>query len=294
MEFDDQFANAARAVERELNLVMPASEDREGVLFAAMRYAALGGGKRVRGFLVSASAALFDVPAPQAIRVAAAVECVHAYSLVHDDLPCMDDDDLRRGQPTLHRKYDEATAVLTGDALLTLAFELLSDSAVIPIAAVRSELVAALARAAGGQGMVGGQILDLAAERQPLDEHLVIRLQRLKTGEMIVFSASAGAILGRAGGSERQHLEMYAHDLGLAFQITDDLLDVTGDAAVLGKTAGKDENAGKATFVSLLGVDGARARAAMLVTQAAAHLELFGEKADPLRGMCEFVVSRRA
>ncbi len=293
LSFEERLSQAARAVEHELEQVLPQAGGPEGKLFEAMRYAVLGGGKRVRPFLVTASAALFDVPAAQAERVGAAVECVHTYSLVHDDLPCMDDDDLRRGRPTLHKQFDEATAVLAGDALLTLAFELLSDAKVIPNATVRSELVAALAAAAGGHGMVGGQIMDLAAEHRELDELAVIRLQRMKTGEMIAFSAMAGAILGRAGHSERNHLRMYAQDLGLAFQITDDILDLGGDVQAMGKSTGKDAKAGKATFVALGGLDKARARAAMLAGQAAAHLELFGERANALRGLCDFVLSRQ-
>ncbi len=285
---------AARAVENELRNLLPTPDDRpEGRLFEAMRYAVLGGGKRLRPFLVAASSSLFDVPPAQAVRVGVAIECVHCYSLIHDDLPCMDDDDMRRGQPTVHIKYDEATAVLAGDALLTFAFELLSDGAVLPNAQVRIELVAGLARAAGARGMVGGQTIDLAAETTVLSEAETVRLQRLKTGEMIAFSAEAGAILGRAGRAERQALHMYAHDLGLAFQITDDLLDRTGSRAEIGKSVGKDAAAGKATIVALLGVEQATARARMLAQQAAAHLDIFGEKGNSLKSMCEFVVNRR-
>jgi farnesyl diphosphate synthase len=239
------------------------------------------------------SAALFNVTPDYARRVAAAVELVHAYSLVHDDLPCMDDDDMRRGRPTVHVRYDEATAVLTGDALLTLAFEVLTDERTAADPRVRAELVRSLARAAGGHGMVGGQMLDLLGERRSLDEQGIVRLQRLKTGELIAFSGEAGAILARADPEHRAALRMYAHDLGLAFQIADDLLDVEGEAAELGKAVGKDADAGKATFVGLLGLDGARERARLLAGQAKLHLEPFGEKADPLRELCDFVINRR-
>jgi farnesyl diphosphate synthase len=228
----------------------------------------------------------------ECLRVAAAVEIVHAYSLVHDDLPCMDDDDMRRGQPTVHVKFDEATAVLTGDALLTLAFEILADRQTSPDPEVRMALVAGLARAAGGQGMVGGQMLDLWAESHPLNEAGTARMQRLKTGEMIAFSGEAGGILARARPQQRQALRMFAHDLGLAFQITDDLLDVEGAAEQVGKATGKDAAAGKATIIAKLGVEGARDRAALLSRQATAHLDHFGKKANSLRDLCDFVLNR--
>ncbi|MFP6696550.1 MAG: polyprenyl synthetase family protein, partial [Alphaproteobacteria bacterium] len=224
--------------------------------------------------------------------VAAAVEIVHAYSLAHDDLPCMDDDDMRRGQPTVHVKFDEATAVLTGDALLTLAFEILADRQTSPDPEVRMALVAGLARAAGGQGMVGGQMLDLWAESHPLNEAGTARMQRLKTGEMIAFSGEAGGILARARPQQRQALRMFAHDLGLAFQITDDLLDVEGAAEQVGKATGKDAAAGKATIIAKLGVEGARDRAALLSRQATAHLDQFGKKANSLRDLCDFMLNR--
>jgi len=294
-DFDAALRATAQAVEAELDRILPKPEGGpEGRLFEAMRYATLGGGKRLRPFLVRASAGIFEVPSERAVRVGAAVELLHGYSLVHDDLPCMDDDVLRRGQPTVHVKFDEATAVLAGDALLTLSFEVLADVATAPDPKVRADLVLGLARAAGGQGMVGGQMLDLLGENQALDETQIVRMQRLKTGEMIAFSGEAGAILARAGNAERHALRMYAHDLGLAFQIADDVLDVTASTVEIGKTAGKDEVQGKATFVSILGVDGARERARMLAGQAQAHLELFGERADALRALAEFVINRRA
>ena len=292
--FDAALAAAARAVEAELSRILPESGAQpESRLFLAMRYATLGGGKRLRPFLVSASARIFGAPQQRAARVGAAIELVHTYSLVHDDLPCMDDDDLRRGQPTVHVRYDEATAVLAGDALLTLAFEVLSDEATTPDLTVRLELIRGLSRAAGARGMVGGQMLDLLAEHQAPDETGIVRLQRLKTGEMIAFSAEAGAILGHGGPEARQALRMYAHDLGLAFQITDDLLDVRGASADVGKRTGKDAARGKATFVALLGEEGAESRARLLARQAVAHLELFGEKANSLRNVADFVINRR-
>lgn len=284
---------AAKAVDRELSRLLPDGDEAESQLFEAMRYAVLGGGKRLRPFLVVAGGEIFDVAIASCLRVGAAIELVHAYSLVHDDLPCMDDDDLRRGQPTVHRKYDEATAVLVGDALQALAFEVLSHQDTASDPKVRADLVLGLARAAGSHGMVGGQMLDLLAETQPMDQNQIVRLQRLKTGEMIAFAGEAGGILGHADQAGRDALKMYAHDLGLAFQITDDLLDVEGDAAEVGKAVGKDADAGKATFVSLLGVEGARQRAQILSEQAAQHLELFGRKADTLRALCEFVINRR-
>lgn len=292
VDFNAMLAKAAEAVDQELENLLPAGRELEHRLFDAMRYAVLGGGKRLRPFLVIASGEIFDIEMAQCLRTAAAVELVHAYSLVHDDLPCMDDDDLRRGRPTVHVEFDEATAVLTGDALLTLAFEILADRQTSSDPEVRTNLVTGLARAAGGHGMVGGQILDLWAESNPLDEAGTVRMQRLKTGEMIAFAGEAGAILARARPRQRQALRMFAHDLGLAFQITDDLLDVEGTAEDVGKATGKDVAAGKATIVSMLGVDAARDRATLLSRQAAAHLGHFGDKANPLRALCEFVITR--
>ena len=294
-EFKAALDAAAKAVVTALDQLLPKSDEGpEGQLFEAMRYATLGGGKRLRPFLVLAGADIFEVAKSRAVRVAAAVEMVHSYSLVHDDLPCMDDDVLRRGQPTVHVKFDEATAVLVGDGLLTLAFEVLAGIETAHEPGVRAELVLGLSRAAGAHGMVGGQMLDLLAENKPLNEMEVVRLQRLKTGEMIAFSGEAGAILARTGTGDRQALRMYAHDLGLAFQITDDLLDVTAESDDIGKTVGKDAAQGKATFVAMLGVEGARKRARMLSDQAIAHLDVFGGRADSLRGLAEFVFSRRS
>ena len=286
--------DAAAAVEALLDALLPQPAGPEGRLFEAMRYAVLGAGKRLRPLLVLASAELFSVARLCAERVAAAVELVHCYSLIHDDLPCMDDDDLRRGRPTVHKAFDEATAVLAGDALLTFAFEVLAASHTHGDPEVRIELVRALAAAAGGHGMVGGQIIDLAAEHQHLDLGATTRLQLLKTGAMIGFACESGAILGKAPPAAKHALHAYAHDLGLAFQITDDLLDAEGSAAETGKRVGKDGAAGKATFVSLLGLEQARTQAAMLAAQAAEHLDLFGEKANLLREVAEFVITRRA
>mgnify|MGYP003971982883 FL=1 len=285
-------AMLAEAVDQELDNLLPAGRELEHRLFDAMRYAVLGGGKRLRPFLVIAGGEIFDMEMAQCLRTAAAVELVHAYSLVHDDLPCMDDDDLRRGRPTVHVKFDEATAVLVGDALLTLAFEILADRRTSADPAVRTNLVAGLAKAAGGHGMVGGQVLDLWAENNPLDEAGTVRMQRLKTGEMIAFAGEAGGILARARPQQRQALRMFAHDLGLAFQITDDLLDAEGSAVEVGKATGKDAAAGKATIVAKLGIEAARDRATLLSRQAAAHLDRFGDKANPLRALCEFVITR--
>ncbi len=287
------FRDTASAVEEILDRILGAVEGPESQLFESMRYATLAGGKRFRPFLVCQSASLFSVSRISALRVAAAVELVHCYSLVHDDLPAMDDDDLRRGQPTVHKKFDEATAILAGDALLTLAFQVLANQRTHENAEVRAELVSALAAAAGGRGMVGGQMLDLAAENMQLDMGGITRLQRLKTGAMITFSCEAGAILGRASAEPREALRGYAHDLGLSFQIADDLLDVEGTMEETGKAVGKDAVAGKATFVSIMGVERARAQAQLLAQQAVEHLAVFGEKADLLREAAPFVVERR-
>ena len=286
-------AEAATAVTEEMERLLPKGDGLEGRVFEAMHYAIMAGGKRLRPFLVMTSAQLFNVAKKSALRAAAAVEMVHTYSLVHDDLPAMDDDDLRRGKPTCHVKFGEATAILTGDALLTLAFGILGDPATHSDPEVRCGLVTAIAAAAGAKGMVGGQMMDLEAENRPLDIGAITRLQRLKTGELIAFSCEAGAILGKASEPARHALKAFAHDLGLAFQITDDLLDTLGNESDLGKKVGKDAHAGKATFVSILGVERARAQALMLAEQAVAHLDLFEEKADLLRDVARFVVERR-
>jgi len=287
-------AQAAEMVESAIARLLPTTDLPEAVLYDAMRYGSLGGGKRLRPFLVLTSAALFGVGEECAVRVAAAVEFVHCYSLIHDDLPAMDDGDLRRGRPTVHRQFDEATAILAGDGLLTFAFEVLADPATHEDPNVRCQLVSALARAAGPHGMVGGQMLDLIAEHETFDMGTVTRLQRMKTGEMIAFGCEAGAILGKAGAPQRHALHAYAHDLGLAFQIADDLLDIEGTEAETGKGVGRDAVAGKATFVSILGRDRARAQAEMLSRQAVSHLEIFDGRADLLKAVAEYVVTRRA
>lgn len=262
-------------------------------IYSAMRYTTLGGGKRLRPFLVSQSASLFGVAEMNALRTGAALELIHCYSLVHDDLPAMDDDDLRRGKPTVHVAYDEATAILVGDALLTLAFEVVAQPETHDDATVRIKLVDMLARASGARGMVGGQMIDLEAEKKDLDLKEITLLQQLKTGALIGYGCEAGAILGDASIEQRQALNSYASDLGLAFQIADDLLDVEGSVEETGKAVGKDDDAGKETFVSLLGVDGARDEAKRIADRAVSQLSIFDAKADLLRATAEFVVVRR-
>jgi farnesyl diphosphate synthase len=267
----------------------------------AMRYVALGGGKRLRPFLVVETAALFKAPRAQALMAGAALECVHCYSLAHDDLPAMDNDDLRRGRPTAHKKFDEATAILAGDGLLTFAFDILSRTETHPSAAVRIALVMALARAAGLGGMVGGQMLDLAAEGrfdagkvQRLGVEEIRLLQSMKTGALLRFGCIAGAILGEATAAQRDALDRYGSALGEAFQIADDLLDVEGDAATVGKATGKDAAVNKGTFVSVFGLDQAKARLGKLVGEAEAALEAFGRDGDVLKTAARFVAERKA
>ncbi len=262
-------------------------------LIDAMAYGALGGGKRFRPFLALSSAAIFDVARANAARTAAATECIHCYSLIHDDLPAMDDDDTRRGRPSVHIAYDQATAILAGDALLTLAFEILADSRTHADAKIRTELATWMARAAGARGMAGGQMLDLEAENHDYSETEIRRLQALKTGALICFSCESGAILGNAGKSHRQALAKFGEAIGAAFQIKDDLLDIEGKASEVGKATGKDSRSGKATLVALLGLDRARAELESLTRQAIAALEKFDERADPLRAAARFNIDRR-
>jgi farnesyl diphosphate synthase len=268
-------------------------------LIEAMRYSALGGGKRIRPFLVVETAGLFEVPRRQALLVAAALECVHCYSLVHDDLPAMDNDDLRRGRPTAHKAFDEATAILVGDSLLTFAFDLLARREVHADAEVRVALSSALARASGIGGMAGGQMLDLAAEGRfssnpkPLDFDEIRTLQSMKTGALLQFGCVSGAILGEADAGARKALVRYGAAIGEAFQIADDLLDVEGDAALVGKATGKDAAANKATFVTLLGVDGARKRLQTLVENAENALKGFGQDGEVLKAAARFIAQRR-
>jgi len=261
-------------------------------LYEAMRHAAIGGGKRLRPLLVRAASDLFHVDRMPALRTGVAIECIHVYSLIHDDMPCMDDDDLRRGRPTVHKAYDEATAVLAGDSLHALAFEVIADSETHADPFVRVELALELAKAAGPGGMAGGQMMDLVAEGADFDLAAVTRLQQLKTGALIGFCLEAGAILGHVPPEGRRPVRAYARDVGLAFQIADDLLDVEGHAEVTGKAVGKDAGKGKATFVSLLGVERARQQAEMLVDQAIGHLAGFGSEASLLRSIARYVVER--
>ena len=279
---------------------IPGELARPARLLDAMRYVSLGGGKRIRPFLVVESAKLFGVPRRQALMVAAALECVHCYSLVHDDLPAMDNDDLRRGRPTAHKAYDEATAILVGDGLLTFAFDILARPQTHPKADVRIALTSALARASGLGGMVGGQMLDLAAEGRfengkvrQLDFGAVKNLQAMKTGALLKFACASGAILGGANKKARTALDRYGAAVGEAFQVADDLLDVDGDAATVGKATGKDAAAHKATFVSLLGVDGARKRLKKLIADAEAAIASFGADAAVLKAAAHFIANRR-
>jgi len=289
-------AKAAGDIEKTLDRVLPPASGPEARLAEAMRYACLSGGKRLRPFLTLEVAQLFDVTPGCAYRAAAAVEAIHCYSLIHDDLPAMDDDDLRRGKPTVHKAFDEATAILAGDALLTFGFELLAGQDTHPDPRVRLELVATLAQASGAHGMVGGQMADLAAEKSEgeLDLHTITRLQKMKTGALITAAAEAGAILGRASAEARTALKGYAHDMGLAFQIADDLLDVEGRIEDTGKAVGKDQARGKATFVSILGLERARAQAELLTEQAIRHLSMFGTRADLLVALARFVIERKS
>jgi farnesyl diphosphate synthase len=291
--FADALAHAAKLTDAVIERLIPIPPGLEARVFEAMRYAALAPGKRLRPFLVLASSRLFGVSERGALQVAAAIELVHSYSLVHDDLPAMDNSDLRRGRPTCHKAFDEATAVLAGDGLLTLAFEVLAQPDTHGDPAVRCELVTVLAQAAGSSGMVGGQMIDLIAENRSLDIGTITRLQRLKTGALIAFACESGAILAKGSPEVRLALRGYAHDLGLAFQIADDLLDVEGSAGETGKPVGQDAAAGKATFVSILGTERARDQADHLVRQAVAHLDFFGDRADLLRQAARFVVERR-
>ena len=297
MMFVQRLGEAARLVENRLKSLMTQCGPGEGSrLDAAMRHALLAGGKRFRPFLVIESAALFDIDTTAALDTAAAFECVHCYSLVHDDLPCMDDDDMRRGVPTVHKAFDEWTAILAGDALLTLAFEILARRETHPDAGVRSELVLALATAAGARGMVRGQMIDLAAEKrgEPAQPTLacIRELQSLKTGALIACACEAGAILAGAAADKRAALRRYGDELGLAFQIADDLLDAEGDAGTVGKATGKDEAAGKATLVSLLGAAKARERLIEAERQAIAALEPFKDKGAVLAEAARFAASR--
>jgi len=293
-ELQQAMEECANEVNASIHALLPKADTPEAPLYDAMRAGVLGGGKRLRPFLLMQSAKLFGVDSDRARRVAAAIECVHSYSLIHDDLPAMDNADLRRGKPTIHKQFDEATAILAGDALLTLAFEILASPETHEDPRVRCELVLQMAQASGGHGLCGGQMLDLIGEKQEFDVGTISRLQRMKTGKLIALACESGAILGKTDEAHRRALRNYAYDLGLAFQVTDDLLDVEGDVSETGKAVGKDADAHKSTFVSTLGVEMARQRAQMLVQQAVQHLKVFEGRAKMLEEMAYYVLERRA
>ncbi|MCA0911130.1 polyprenyl synthetase family protein [Qipengyuania gaetbuli] len=288
----EAFEQVQAEVDGAFDAFLPVPQDTRARLVEAMRYSVIGGGKRVRPLLVCATAQLFGVSRQAAVNAGCAVEAIHAYSLIHDDLPCMDDDDLRHGKPTLHKAFDEATAVLAGDCLHALAFDILTmpDTSSDPF--VRAELVAALAKASGHDGMAGGQMMDIMSEEQEYDLRQITRLQQLKTGALLAASVEMGAILGRVPPEGRTHLRAYARDIGLAFQIADDLLDVEGDEEKAGKALRKDEGQGKQTFVTIMGREQARAQAEMLVEQAGQHLAGHGADARLLAELARFIVKR--
>src|SRR5688500_15017204 len=286
------FDRIRAAIDSLFDTLLAVPPDPRAPLYEAMRYAAIGGGKRLRPLLVVAAASLFHVDRGRALRAGLAAECIHVYSLIHDDLPAMDDDDLRRGKPTLHKAFGEATAILAGDALHALAFEILAGDATHEDPFVRAELIAELARAAGPAGMAGGQMMDLAAAEGALDLAAVTRLQQLKTGALIGFCLEAAAVMGRVPPEKRIKLRGYARDVGLAFQIADDLLDEEGQEEKTGKKVGKDRAKGKETFVTLLGRERARRQAELLVGQAVDYLNSYGSEADLLRAIARFAVER--
>ncbi|WP_294338484.1 polyprenyl synthetase family protein [uncultured Sphingomonas sp.] len=288
----DALTEVAAAVDRQFDLLLAVPEDPRADLYHAMRYAAIGGGKRLRPLLTFATADLFGVDRTLTARVATAIEAIHVYSLIHDDLPAMDDDDMRRGKPTVHKMYGESTAILAGDCLHALAFEWLAEPEAHPDPFVRVELIGCLAASSGPSGMAGGQMMDLEAEKTSFDLATVTRLQAMKTGALIACAVEAGAILGRVAPEGRRALRGYSRDIGLAFQIADDILDVEGDEALAGKALRKDEAAGKETFLTLLGLDRAREQAAMLVDQAGEHLRGFGPEADLLREVARYITER--
>ena len=287
-------ADAAGDIDACLERILPAPHGLHERIHKAVRYAVFPSGKRLRPFLVLRAAALFDVDMACALRVGAAVELLHTYSLIHDDLPCMDDDAFRRGRPTTHVAFDEATAVLAGDALLTVAFEILANRATHPSGDIRCQLAESLAKAAGQDGMVGGQIIDLAAETLPLGIEDTITLQQMKTGALLEFCCAAGPILAGATTEDHDRLRAYARDLGLLFQITDDLLDVLGTSEKAGKAVGKDKERNKATLVSLLGIDGARSKAVTLAKRSARALAFYGDKASELQDLPLFLLDRES
>jgi farnesyl diphosphate synthase len=285
-------SKTAKDVEAALDRLLPKPHGLHARIFEAMAYATFAGGKRLRPFLVLQGANLFGAPREGALRTAAAIEVLHTYSLVHDDLPAMDNDDLRRGRPTAHKAFDEATAILAGDALLTIAFEFLAHPDTHPDPAVRCALVSRLAQAAGADGMIGGQMIDMLAEQRRFDADEIKLLQRLKTGQLFEFACEAGAILGQAGDADIAAMRAYARDMGLVFQITDDLLDVTSTAEKTGKAVGKDQEHGKATLVSLFGIDGAKTEAAKIARQAVDALAPYDMRAEPLRALPPYLIGR--
>jgi farnesyl diphosphate synthase len=293
---DDLLGRSLQRIQREVDAAfdafLPVPEDARALLIEAMRYAVIGGGKRVRPLLLVTVAEMYGASRQSAVRTACAIEAIHVYSLIHDDLPCMDDDDIRHGKPTLHKAFDEAIAVLAGDSLHALAFELLTSHEVSPDPFIRSELVATLASSSGHNGMAGGQMMDMAADKEDFDLHSVTRLQQLKTGALLAAAVEMGAILGKVPEEARGHLRNYARDIGLAFQIADDLLDYEGDEKKAGKALRKDEEQGKATFVSLMGPEKAREQARALSEQAIGHLVQHGGEADLLRALAKFIVER--
>ncbi len=292
---NERLTEAAERVQHALDALLPRGDGPEARLHEAMRYAALAPGKRLRPFLTIETGRLFDADEGALLSAAVAIECVHAYSLVHDDLPCMDDDDMRRGKPTVHKEFDEATAVLAGDGLLTFAFELLADPRTHADPQMRTMLIAALAKASGPQGMIAGQMIDMTPDPDLAGDGLIriTRMNRLKTGALIHFAVEAGAILGWAGDEQRQALSHYAGDLGMVFQMADDLLDAEGNAAEMGKAAAKDEAAGKVNFVTLLGVEQTRERVRLLAAQAKRRLQIFGPRSKVLSEAVDFVTDRR-
>jgi farnesyl diphosphate synthase len=293
---DDVLTRGFERIQREIDVafdaLLPIPDDARARLVEAMRYAAIAGGKRVRPLLLVATAEMYGVARAPAVRAGSAIEAIHVYSLIHDDLPCMDDDALRHGKPTVHRAFDEATAVLAGDSLHALAFEILSMPEVSGDSFVRAELIQTLAAASGANGMAGGQMMDIVAGERTFDLHTVTRLQQLKTGALLAAAVEMGAILGRVPDEGRAHLRSFARDIGLAFQIADDLLDFEGDEGKAGKTLRKDDGQGKATFVSLMGADKARDQAQALAEQAVGHLATHGDEAEILRALARFIVER--